>query len=152
MGLITRPLFSQVLISCIGEACAPQPRQLLGMTEQIRREGFPTAPLTDGWCQSWRIACVAVRGENLNPNAVRTLTEDIFMTYQISLSTGDANSLDVQVHASATEALGYYQEKTDAGLSVTIMGPNGQKLTVADLQALSDIEKDETSTSPGSAA
>jgi len=57
MGVITRPLFSQVLISCIGEACAPQPRQLLGMTEQIRREGFPTAPLTDGWCQSWRIAC-----------------------------------------------------------------------------------------------
>jgi len=73
------------------------------------------------------------------------------MTYQISLSTGDANGLDVQVHASATEALGYYQEKTDAGLSVTIMGPNGQKLTVPDLQALSDTEKDETSTSPSSA-
>jgi len=73
------------------------------------------------------------------------------MTCQISLSTGDADSLDAQVHASATEALGYYREKADAGLSVTIMGPNGQKLTVADLQALSDIEKNETSTSPGSA-
>jgi len=152
MGVNARALFSQVLITCISEACAPQPRQLLRMTERIRREGFPTAPMTDGWCQSWRIACVAVRGENLYPQVVRSLTENIFMTCQISLSTGDADSLDAQVHASATKALGYYQEKTDAGLSVTIMGPNGQKLTVADLQALSDTEKDEISTSPGSAA
>ena len=62
------------------------------------------------------------------------------MTYQISLTTGDGATLNAEVHASATAALARTREMKGPGVEVTIMGPNGEKLSEDDLAKLATEE------------
>ena len=140
-----RRVFAPVLVACVREACLPRPDELLEVTERIRREAFPTAAIADGWRRAWCVACTAIGGASEYLNRAPMLTKDTIMTYQISLTTSDAGGLAVEVHASATAALLHLYEKRKTGSEVTIMGPDGEKLELYELQVLSAAENDRTS-------
>jgi len=49
------PIFSPILVACVGEACLPRSDELVAVTERIRRKAFPTVTMADGWRRAWRV-------------------------------------------------------------------------------------------------
>ena len=121
-------VFPPVVLACLGEARAPEPRELADVTERIRREAFPHNASAKGWERAWCIAWAALGRTSAFDCSGPTQTAEIIVTYQVSLTTG-VTALDVEVHASAAAALERVRKLNEAGSEVTIMGPYGEKLT-----------------------
>lgn len=134
-------MFLPVLLACVGEARAPEPRELAELVDQIRREAFPHRGSTQSWESAWCVACVALSGTVAPYHSGLATKLETILSYMVSWTTGDETMLDAEVHASASSALARLCDLSSSGKVVTIMGPNGEKLSE---QALSELALAET--------
>jgi len=133
-------VFPPVLLACVAEARAPEPCEMVVVTHRIWREAFPHDASATGWERAWCIACTALGGAVAPGWYGPTLTAEMIVTYQVSLTASGGTVLDAEVHASATVALDRVRELNDAGAEVTIMGPYGEKLSLEALTGLVSAE------------
>ena len=128
------------IIAYIAHERLPGRAEFFEFVNKVQSEAFPGDHSSAGMWRAWKAASIALAGSDWVTCKPKM---EALLTFPISLSTGSGANLYSEVHASATSALPRAREMSEAGADLTIMGPNGERLSETDLVYLSEAESDD---------